>query len=193
MSDREIIEAIRRERAEQVRFFSNAAKPERERWVVNEFLKMLSVSFSDDELISQNESDDVDVIFREANFQIKELTEPNCRRLSEVHDDLKRAEMAMTPMEAFAPLVATDKIYEDVYPSILRFANDFKYSPAARGKLDLLIYVTYSDATLSRVNQPRELSSLGWRSISCLYGPHAYILVAANDAPAFLRDQYISS
>lgn len=35
MSDeKEFIEAVRREREEEVRFFSNAAKPERERWVV---------------------------------------------------------------------------------------------------------------------------------------------------------------
>lgn len=188
MDDAEIIEEIRRERAELVRFFSNAAKPERERWVVNKFLKTLSVSFSEHELVPQNESNDVDIVFREANFQVKELPEPNCRRSSEVREDLKRAETVTKPMELFGPLVVTDIVYEDAYPSILGFASNRRYSPAARAKLDLLVYVTHHHAVLNRAAQPTELSSLGWRSISCLFGPHAYVLVAANDAPTFLRN-----
>lgn len=187
MTDEEFIEHFRRARQEQARFFANAAKPERERWVVAEFLKTLSVPFSDDELLSPKESDDIDVVFRDANFQVKELPEPNCRRSFEVRDDLKRAETATKPMELFRPLVATDIMYEDAFPSIQRFANDARYPPAARAKLDLLVYVTHHHAFVDRATQPPELSSLGWRSISCLFGKHAYILVAADDAPAFLR------
>jgi hypothetical protein len=186
MTEKEIIEEFRRDRAELVRFFSNAAKPERERWVVNEFLKTLAISFSNHELISQDESNDVDVVFREANFQIKELTEPDCRRSSEVRDDLKRAETATTPTELFGPMFVTNIVYEDAYPAILRFADDRRYPLAARAKLDLLVYVTYHHAVLNRTTQPSELSNLGWRSISCLFGPHAYVLVTTNDAPAFL-------
>ncbi|HBB86569.1 MAG TPA: hypothetical protein DC047_03020 [Blastocatellia bacterium] len=187
MTEAEIIEHFRRARQEQARFFSNAAKPERERWVVAEFLKTLSVTFSDDELVSPNESDDIDVVFRDANFQVKELPEPNCLRSSEVRDDLKRAETATKPMELFGPLVATDIVYEDAYPSIQRFASDSRYPPASRAKLDLLVYVTHHHAVVNRANQPSELSPSGWRSISCLFGKHAYVLVAANDAPTFLR------
>lgn len=186
MDDGEFIEEFQRHYAELARFFSNAAKPERERWVVNEFLKSLSLSFSEHELVSPNESNDIDVVFREANFQVKELTEPNCRRSSEVRDDLKRAEAATEPTELFGPLVVTDIVFEDAYPSILGFANDRRYPLAARAKLDLLVYVTHHHAVLNRAKQPNELSNLGWRSISCLFGPRAYVLVAADDAPTFL-------
>ena len=187
MTDEEIIEHFRRVRHEQARFFSNAAKAERERWVVAEFLKTLSVPFSDNELLSPKESDDIDVVFRDANFQIKELPEPNCRRSFEVREDLKRAETATNPMELFGPLVATDIVYEDAFPSILRYANDARYSPSARAKLDLIVYVTHHHAFVDRATQPPDLSSLGWRSISCLFGKHAYVLVAGDNAPTFLR------
>jgi hypothetical protein len=90
MEDREIIKSFRRAREQQVRFFSNAAaKPERERWVVHEFLKMLAIALSEDELFSPKESDDVDLVFRDANFQVKELPEPDCRRSSEVREGLE--------------------------------------------------------------------------------------------------------
>src|SRR5215213_3998154 len=128
MTDEEIIEHFRQARQEQARFFANAAKPERERWVVAEFLKTLLVPFSDDELLSPKESDDIDVVFRDANFQIKELPEPNCRRSFEVRDELKLAETATNPMELFRPLVATDIVYEDAFPSILRYAKNARYS-----------------------------------------------------------------
>lgn len=78
-------------------------------------------------------------------------------------------------MELFRPLVATDIVYEDTFPSIQRYANDARYSPAARAKLDLLVYVTHHHAVVDRSTQPPELSSLGWRSISCLFGKHAYV------------------
>lgn len=187
MNDAEIIGTFRRAREEEVRFFSNAAKPERERWVVGHFLEKLNVPFSNNELLSPNESNDIDVIFRDANFQVKELAEPNCRRSSEVRDDLKRAQTAMKPMELFGPLVANDIAHEDAFPSIQRIANNPRYPPASRAKLDLLLYVTDHHAVLNRAKQPPELSLLGWRSISCVFGKYAYVLVAAEDAPLFLR------
>src|ERR1041384_1601055 len=101
MNNEELIETVRRAREEEVRFFSNAAKPERERWVVQEFLRNLSISVSEDELISPKQNDDVDVKFRDANFQVKELLEANCRRASEVRAALKRAETAAQPKELF--------------------------------------------------------------------------------------------
>jgi putative endonuclease (uncharacterized protein DUF1780) len=191
MGPEEIIERFRRAREEQVRFFSNAAKPERERWIVHEFLKTLSISFSEDELYSPKESDDVDVVFRDANFQVKELPEPDCRRSSDVLEDLKRAETATHPTELFGPLVAKDLVFEDAYPFIQTYARHHRYPPSSRSKLHLLVYVTHPHAVLNRKNQPSDLSALGWRSISCLFGPHAYVLVAAEDAPPFLSDELL--
>ena len=190
MSDKEFIEIALRARKEEDRFFSNLAKPERERWVVEEFLKQLAIFVSDGDLLSQPQSDSIDVVFRDANFQVKELTERNCRRSSEVREAFKRAQQATQPTELHGTLVAHDIELVDAYTFIRQFAMDPRYPEGSRSKLDLLIYVTRTHAGLDRCAQPTDLATLGWRSISCLYGEHSYVLVAANDAPAFLKDQH---
>lgn len=183
MTDEEYIEKVRRSWEEEVRFFSN--KPKTERWVVREFLERLAISFTDDELISQKEADDVDVIFRDANFQIKELVPEGCRRDAENKAALKRAETAKVPYDLIGPMEARDIILVDAYDFILKW--DKKYAPASKKNLDLLVYVTRSYAGLNRQRQPPELASCGWRSISCLYGEQPYVLVAADNAPSFLK------
>ena len=89
MTDEEYIESVKRSWKEEVRFFSTNTEPER--WVVREFLQHLSISFTDDELISQKEADDVDVRFRDANFQIKELYPEHYHRDAENMAALKRS------------------------------------------------------------------------------------------------------
>ncbi|MEA2205535.1 MAG: hypothetical protein QOE77_2311 [Blastocatellia bacterium] len=186
MTDKEFIEIECRRREEQARFFSNAGKPERERWVVREFLRNLSISASDDELISVNQYDDVDVRFLEANFQLKEIPDTYSFRSWEVRADLDRAKTAVQPKELFDIPDARDIVCVDAYPLILKSASDVRYPPSRRRKLDLLFYITHKYAFLDQSVQP-DFSSLGWRSISCLHGPAAYILVSASDAPSFLK------
>jgi len=193
MKNMEFIEKVRLAREEEVRFFSNAAKPERERWVVQEFLKNLSISVSENDLHSQPQSDNVDVVFRDANFQVKELTEENCKRSFEVREAWKRAKTAGQPIELYEAPFAQDIVWVDVYPFIQLYATHPRYPKTSRPKLDLLIYVTRPHAVLDRSRQPKDFMDLGWRSISCLFGPHSYVLVAANDAPSFVRDQYRGS
>lgn len=186
-SDKEIIEFGKKARARWLRFLSNPGKPERERWVVREFLASLSVEFAEDEIISQDERNDIDIVFRELNFQVKELTEPNCRRGSEAADDLRRAESANSASDLFGPSVVKDNLYRDAFPPILGFAHNSRYPRSARARLDLLVYVTDTQAVLDLEKQPRELSNLGWRSISCLFGSRGYVLVAEQHAPVLIR------
>ena len=153
MDSKDFIERVRRAREEEVRFFSNPNREERERWVVREFLRTLLISLSDDELHSPKQSDDVDVVFRDANFQVKELPEANCRRSSEVRAALERAETATQPMELYEPLVAEEFIWVDAYPFIQQYARDRRYTPASRAMLDLLVYVTRPHAVLDRATQ----------------------------------------
>jgi len=191
MEDKEFIERVRLAREDEVRFFSNAAKPARERWIVREFLQRLDMSISEGDLQSLPEDDDVDVFVEclDAAFQVKELPEANCLRSSEVKAALKRAETALQPMDLYEPLVAMDKIWVDAYPLILECATAAKYPAPSRAKLDLLIYVTRTDAILSPLKKPPALLKCGWRSISCLFGSKSLVLVATTEAPEFLRNQ----
>lgn len=90
-------------------------------------------------------------------------------------------------------MIGKDIVWDDVYPLILERAADVRYPWRSRGELDLLFYVTRKRAVLKRSAQPAELAHLGWRSISCLFGPHPYVLVVTGDAPSFLRDHHDGS
>lgn len=137
--------------------------------------------------VRNRQYDDVDVKFRDANFQIKEIPNPDCRRSSEVRAAWDRAETAIQPEELFDIPNARDIEWVDAYPLILQSASDVRYPPTRRRKLDLLFYVTHEYAFLVQSVQPADLSSLGWRSISCLHGPASHVLVSASDAPSFLK------
>jgi len=186
--DRAFIEAVRRSREEEARFFSN--KPEMERWTVGEFLTRRGVVFRADELISPPENDNVDVVFRDARFQVKEIYDPAERRDDDIRESLKLAKQAVTPGDLFPPLVARDIVVSDLAELVFSKASSPKYPPRDRQVLDLLCYVT---RTYAGFNEPprivgQKLSGLGWRSISCLLGHRAYVLTSSPHAPDFLRE-----
>jgi len=184
-NERDIIEEIRQLREEAVRFHSRTAKPERERWVVREFLLTLGIDASENEMFSPKEADPVDVEFRDAHFQVKEIYDPTERRQAELKDDLRRAETAVSLGDLFGKLVVRDRQYIDIYPLIVEFAADPRYL-TTRAAIDLLFYVTRVDAT---INLPTEVPAVlqSWRSVSCLFGPRPIILALRPDGPSFLH------
>lgn len=185
--ERKIIEVVRRAREEALRFFSNdeEAQAERERWVVREFLSTFGIIFNDDELISPPQADEVDVAFRDARFQVKEIYDPRERRYAELKEDLRRAETATQLKDLYGEVEARDNRYVDVLPLIEKFASDPKYTPS-RARTDLLCYVTRTDATIQQPAQvPPALQQ--WRSVSCLFGSKPMILATQADAPSFLK------
>ena len=172
---------------EDERFFSNAAKPERELWVAKEFLATLKVSYSDAELSVTPQYSDADVLFRDARFQIKEIPEPELRRSTELRSYRLRAESATCLEDLVEPAEARDIILSNAYQLILDCASTTKYAPAVKASLDLLCYVTRTYSGLGTEEEKRQLENKGWRSISCLYGSRALLLFAAANAPAFLK------
>ena len=187
-SEKDIIEAERRSLREQDRFFSNSAKAERELWVTREFLVRLGVPFADGELKVQTVNSDVDVVFREARFQIKEITDPGERRHAEIKASLRRAERAVTLQDLIEPAEARDTLLADLHSLILAIASSPKYPPGVRATLDLLCYVTrpYAGFNEPEGSKYDELEASGWRSISCLLGQRPYVLAATVSAPDFL-------
>jgi hypothetical protein len=172
---------------EDERFFSNAAKPERELWVAREFLTSLKVSYSDAELSTTPQDSDADVLFRDARFQIKEIPEPELRRSEQLRSYRLRAESATCVEDLVEPAVAHDIILSNAYLLILECASSTRYAPAVKANLDLLCYVTRTRSGLGSEKEKRQLEDAGWRSISCLYGSHALVLSAAANAPSFLK------
>lgn len=177
---------------EERRFYSQLGKPDRERWTVESFLKGLSITFEPSELRSLPEACKVDVEFREARFQVKEITDPGLRRTEEVRDTYLRVMAARNLHELVGPGFAYDvpsptNGYELVIESARKESLKKKYRES-RGGLDLLFYVTRTRVALidAREINHEELAVLGWRSVSCLIGDRAQVLYAGQGAPEFL-------
>lgn len=63
-SDPEILAAMLQSAHEELLFFSNKGKQAREIWTVSEFLKRVSLPYSEAELISTDQNSEDDVRFR---------------------------------------------------------------------------------------------------------------------------------
>ena len=192
-TEADILAEMKRFWSQEQRFFSGPGTEERERWVVREFLSRLPVTFDISELRSQPQQSKVDVEFRDARFQVKEIPDPNLRRGDEIKIQYDRVMSAKTLQETVGPNDASDvppivSGYELVQAEARRLAESKTYRDH-KGTLDLLYYVTRTRASLITADQarPSELALLGWRSISCLIGNRAMILYTAPEAPSFLR------
>ncbi|MEZ5616866.1 MAG: DUF1780 domain-containing protein [Rhodocyclaceae bacterium] len=191
MTDEEYLEAQRKARAESVEYFRVANKPERERWVVREFLTNIGLSFAEAEVRS-SEEDPPDVLFRDAKFEIKEILSEGRRRHQEYKEGLEKALNATSPsdlVEMYTPRdVAVFDVCAGVYVEAKELAEE-KYSGAIRKGLDLLFYVNLTDVSGLRETPFPDLApidALGYRSVSFLMGYRSCTLSVAADAPAFL-------
>lgn len=192
-TEADILEAMRCFWESESRFFSGKGEKKREHWVVREFLGRLSIAFAADELHSHEQKSKVDVEFRDARFQVKEITEPNCRRGAEIKDSYLLHMNAKTLKDTIAPVFGYDipsilNGYDLVREGAQELSSDARYLQS-KADLDLLFYVTRSRVSVVQQQEVKadELSSLGWRSISCLMGDRALVIFAHADAPAFLR------
>jgi hypothetical protein len=100
-------------------FLSNAMKPERERMVVRAYLRCLGIPFTEDEIVSSND-EPVDVLFRGARFQIRDIVGNRLRgkewaEREQRYHDAKTVADVMDPYTASAafPLDQTAKMVAD--------------------------------------------------------------------------------
>ncbi len=195
MDEREILDVLEKAAWDNVKYFSNANKDQRERWVVSKFLSILKVEYREGEIRSVDQHSKVDVCFRGASFQIKELTDPDLQRgkmYKNAYASIKAAksldEVSLIGEVQDVPPVAN--MYELVLEKATELADDKLYS-TSKGQLDLLIYVTRTRASLI---QPDEItdeafSGLGWRSVSCVNEKQAVVLFSSSSAPDFLNER----
>ncbi len=192
-SDDELLASMRASAYEELLFFSNKGKEERERWVVAEFLQHRGIDFLSSELDSPNQRSKTDVHFRGASFQVKEILAPGTKRSDEISANYERLMEATKLEDVIGPQFSYDvppptTIYALVSAQASQLAFEEKYR-SSKHELDLLFYVTRTNASLVRQEEidAAALSALGWRSISCLAGSQATVLFAHSNAPSFLH------
>jgi len=195
MDDQEILKHLRKSAWEDVKFFSNSSKEERECWVVSEFLSVLSIEHHNDELQSLEQENKIDVCFHNAQFQVKELTDPNFKRGKMYKDTYNSIKEATTLEEISLPMDTHDippvsNMYELILEKARELANSKTYN-TLKNEIDLLIYVTRTRASLIQAHEIKseELSALGWRSISCVNSKQAVVLHSTQSAPKFIIEK----
>jgi hypothetical protein len=192
MSDEEYLASVRKAREESVRFFSSANKLERERWVANEFLGNLGVTFVESEILPVS-NEPPDICFRSAAFEVKEILDKGRRRHADYKAALEKANAATTPQDLLEPATPRDLTYAEVCDlveeEVARFSE--KYAPATRKNLDLLFYVNLEDVygyVATPLPPPSRWEVYGFRSVSLVMGRLAGVLMAADSAPDFLKN-----
>ena len=195
MDDREVLDLLLKAAWDDVKYFSNANKDERERWAVSKFLSVLNVEYREEEICSLDPHSKVDVCFRDASFQIKELTDPDLRRgkmYKDAYASIKAAksldQVSLVGDVQDIPPIAN--MYELVLEKAKELAGDESYR-TSKGQLDLLIYVTRTRASLIHAEEIADeaFSGLGWRSVSCVNEKQAVVLFSSPSAPDFLREK----
>jgi hypothetical protein len=195
MDEREILKHLQKSAWEDVKYFSNSNKEERERWVVSEFLSVLGVEHHDADLQSLEQENKVDVCFRNAQFQVKELPDPNFLR-GKMYKDAYNSIKVATSLEEVSlvgdvrDLPPIANMYELVLEKASELANSETYE-ATKSGLDLLIYVTRTRASLIQAHEIKseEFSDLGWRSVSCVNSKQAVVLFSSQSAPEFIVER----
>ena len=172
-------------------FFSGRNKWIREGWVVQRLLSMLEIQYDEAELTQWEEP--VDVAFRGARFQIKELMQfPDSRprrRHDEYRSELKRVEKAETTNELTSltryRVVKWDKIVTESLKATQ--AKIQKYPSDERRKLEFVCYYNRHDCFEASAPAPC-FDPIDCRSFSIVSDSHVMVLFATESAPAFLKD-----
>lgn len=172
---------------ESIRFFSNENKFEREKYIVRALLTALNVEYEEDELVRAAEP--VDVGFRGANFQVKEVMQPERRRGDEYKKALERAQNAKSCedlSQLYSPVDLT--LREIVGRSVDRSKElENKYGPLERGAIDLVCYVNFLD-TNEVLSEFDSHETPDFRSICIVSNRFRLIFHATHDAPKYLKE-----
>ncbi|MDG4721543.1 MULTISPECIES: DUF1780 domain-containing protein [Thalassospira] len=181
---------------EDRKYFSNLGKAEREQDCVHWFLQMIDVEHNCVDLEAPDQASIVDVKWKNANFQVKEIADPKVKR-GEIKEILSAVENAESFGDLNRSLVGTGRDIPEVtsmcdlvYQRSVELSAHRRYT-SAKTEVDLLFYITRTYSSLLKADDINRINyaKLGWRSISVLNSKQAAVISASNDAPDCLRDR----
>jgi hypothetical protein len=187
----EYLRKLREHVAETRWIFSNKMKQERERMVCRAFLRCLGIEFDNQEIIS-SDTEPIDVSFRAAKFQIRELMEEDRKRGDELKEFQQKVEDAISIEELTTPYslsraLSLHELLTELTKALSEKAT--KYGTGCKD-LDALVYVNLVGRHLGANSVLPDVSKLrgqGWRSVSVLFPPYSMVLSAESTAPAFIQ------
>jgi len=170
-------------------YFSNTNKFEREKWVCSHFLNVIGIEYKENEL-SEGSSNFPDVIFRDANFEIKESMDEEYKRDFANKLELRRyqEEKYDEIVKCYLPKTINTEDVVSIVNSLISKYNE-KYSANTIQNIDLLIYLNRDESQIMLPNfAPLQLEQSSWRSISVVTNNAACVLKAEDNAPDFIKN-----
>ncbi|KAF0192631.1 MAG: hypothetical protein FD165_794 [Gammaproteobacteria bacterium] len=170
-------------------FFGNAEKLNREKWVVRHLLKALRIDFKEEEMTQAAEP--VDVAFRDAGFQVKEMLDEGRRRTDELKNKREKEESSLDYrelLEHYTPLdVSFSEIVQRCYSYAESLVQQSRYGPKECKNIDLLCYFNWLD---NSIVPPVDVAvmEVGFRSLSIVRNRYCAVAYANSNAPMLLRD-----
>ncbi len=179
------------------KLFNNKNKIKRERLVVKAFLRTLGISFDDIDLTAPTE-EPVDVKYRTAHFQIRELLKKERKRGDELkheynkYNNVTSIDELLEPYSPSKPVSLAQLASFEIPNSLSKKASEYpKKYPRGCQDIDALVYVNIDDKYLSNFQLSEEdvksLKYQNWRSVSILFPPYGVVLIAEAEAPDFLN------
>lgn len=188
-SEREYLQSIQSDAADTLLYLGDKYKPERERAIVRALFRCIGVTFAENEIVAPS-SEPVDVSFREARFQVREILQQERRR----GDEWKLKTRLQSMDDALVTWKRPTPMSIEELTAIITQALDAKaqrYGRSQCSRLDALVYV---NLTFTRFLQPDTapgnisgLAAQAWRSVSLIFPPYGIVLSATSDAPGFLQ------
>jgi hypothetical protein len=187
MDENKLINEITRAIEKSVAFFSPRRKKDRELWIVEEFLKNLGINFNKEELKYSYE-EPIDIVFRDANFQIKEIQEKERKRHKEFKDDLKKARCAKQFSELLTHSIPQKITLQEIVNRMQEELQSYIIDPAETKNVDILFYENIGHWGISSIEYVLPCEWEKWRSVSMVgNGGICLIFCAKEDAPDFIR------
>jgi hypothetical protein len=187
----EIKKEMIKQKEQAIRDLGNQGKTEREAQTIRAFLRCLELSFEQRE-ITPVDGQFPDVLFRGANFEVKELMDEGRKRTDEYKENLeaiRRAHCLQDLKENYTLLkYDIETICDKVKLKVNEISNH--YSKEARSSANLVIYFNLVDAIVPaphRAQIQHQLDDKEWQSVSVVGSSWAYIVAAHENAPDYIR------
>ena len=187
LTDDQFQQELQADTRESIEFFSNQNKSERERCVVRAFFRCLGVRFDEKDLLCR-QPEPIDVSALGGRFQVTEVLTPGRRRHKEYKDQLEKLKEKSS---IDGPFDRCGKPRPVPWIDVVRLVNERLSNKTACADIDALIYINLPQTILD-MNSPKpdfcSIDKLGWRSVSVVYLPFSVVMIAADNAPSFIKN-----
>lgn len=171
-----------------ISYFDNSSKPDRELWVLRQFLEYYPNDFSEDDLRTSHEEPH-DVFCGNHGFQIKEVMDKSRRRhqeykekLAEIGDDTKPEDLLEDYNHKH---ISLDEALPRLATELERHRNK-KYGGDA-SEIDVLVYLNLSDTTYTDDELTKYFEEFrNWRSVSVVTNNCAGVLSCSDKSDELL-------